>query len=132
MLARHQAEIGHELAWIGEPCEVADLRDQHHGIDQRDPPHGLQGVNNRALVPFREKAEYLFLDLLQAPFRIHDGIDVILKCDLLSGMFEGQCRKPSPVSHSPGRPTLVLAPVTQQKSLKMLARLRHHLSYDAA
>ncbi|WP_281015516.1 MULTISPECIES: hypothetical protein [unclassified Mesorhizobium] len=32
-------------------------------------------------VPFREQAEYLFLDLLQAPFRIHVGIDVVLKCD---------------------------------------------------
>ncbi|MEV8882321.1 MULTISPECIES: hypothetical protein [Mesorhizobium] len=27
---------------------------------------------------FRDRAEYLFLDLLQAPFRIHDGIDVVL------------------------------------------------------
>jgi hypothetical protein len=101
-------------------------------IDQRDPAHRLQGVNDRALVPFREKAEYLFFDPPQAPFRIHDGIDVVLKCDLLGGMFEGQGRKPSPVSHSPGRPRLVLAPVTQQKSLKMLARARHHLSHDAA
>ncbi|MER9566848.1 hypothetical protein, partial [Mesorhizobium sp. M0571] len=94
--------------------------------------HRLQGVNDRALVPFREQAEYLFLDLLQAPFRIHDGIDVILKSDLLRGMIEGQGRKPSPVSLSPGCPTLMLAPVTQQKSLKMLARSRHHLSHDAA
>ncbi|TIU11609.1 MAG: hypothetical protein E5W49_27985, partial [Mesorhizobium sp.] len=30
------------------------------------------------------------------------------------------------------RPALMLAPVTQQKSLKMLARSRHHLSHDAA
>lgn len=35
-------------------------------------------------------------------------------------------------SLSPSRPTLMLAPVTQQKSLKMLARSRHHLSHDAA
>ncbi|MBA1142474.1 hypothetical protein [Mesorhizobium neociceri] len=59
------------------------------------------------------------------------GIDIVLKCDLLRGMFEGQCRKPSLVSHSPGRPRLVLASVTQ-KSLKILARSRHHLAYDAA
>ena len=44
-------------------------------------------------VPFGEEAEYLFFDSLQAPFRIHDGIDIVLKCDLLdSGMFEGQSR----------------------------------------
>lgn len=36
------------------------------------------------------------------------------------------------VSHSPGRPTLVLMPVTQQKSPKTLSRSRHHLSHDAA
>jgi hypothetical protein len=40
--------------------------------------------------------------------------------------------KATPVSHSPGRPTLVLAPVAQQKSLKMLTRSRHHLAHDAA
>lgn len=60
------------------------------------------------------------------------AVDVVLKCDLLSGMFEGQYQKPSPVSHSPGRPTLVLMPVTQRKSLKMLTRSRHHLAHDAA
>jgi hypothetical protein len=39
-----------------------------------------------------KKAGYLFLDPLQAPFRIHNGIDIVLKCDLLSGMLEGQSR----------------------------------------
>ena len=28
--ARDQAEIGHELAWVREACEVAHFRDQHH------------------------------------------------------------------------------------------------------
>ena len=67
------------------------FRDQHHGIDQCDPPHRLQRVNNWAQIPFGKKAGYLFLDP-QAPFRIHDGIDIVLKRDLLSGVFEGQSR----------------------------------------
>jgi hypothetical protein len=29
---------------------------------------------------------------LKAPLRIHDGIDIVLKCDLLRWMFEGQSR----------------------------------------
>ena len=40
----------------------------------------------------RQRNRNLFLHALQAPFPIHDGIDIILKCDLLSGMFEGQSR----------------------------------------
>ena len=71
---------------------VADFRDQHHGIDQRDPPHRLQTVNNEPQIPVGEESEDLFLDSLEAPFRIHDGIDIVLKRDLLSGMFEGQSR----------------------------------------
>ena len=71
---------------------VADFRNQHHCIDQRDAPHRLQGINDGAEIPFGEKAEYLFLDALQAPFPIDDGVDIVLKGDLLSGMLEGQTR----------------------------------------
>jgi len=46
-LARNQAKIGHELAWVREACEVADFRDQHHGIDQAIPA-SLQRVNDGA------------------------------------------------------------------------------------
>jgi hypothetical protein len=42
--------------------------------------HRLQGVDNRAQSPFWEEAEYLFVDSLQTLFRIHDGIDIVLKC----------------------------------------------------
>ena len=131
-LARDQAEIGHKLARIGEAREVADFRDQHHGIDQRDPAHCLQGVDNWAQIPFGEQANYLFLDSLQAPFCVHDGVDIILKGDLLSRMLEGKGRQPSPVSHAPCRPTAVLAAVTQKKSLKVLTRARHDVPDDAA
>jgi hypothetical protein len=55
-------------------------------------PHHLQGVNDRAQIPFRQKAEDLFLDSLQAPFRIRDHIDIVLKHNPLSGIFEGQRR----------------------------------------
>jgi hypothetical protein len=85
-----QAEIGHELARVGEAGEVAEFRDQHNGIDQCDPPHHLQAVDNGAQSPFGEESEDLLLDSLQTLFRPHDGIDIVLKCDLLSGMFEGQ------------------------------------------
>ncbi|CDX42559.1 hypothetical protein MPLSOD_410015 [Mesorhizobium sp. SOD10] len=59
------------------------------------------------------------LDLPQAPFRIRDGIDVVLKSDLLSGVLKGQGRKPSRVGQPPSHLSLMLAPVTQQKTLKI-------------
>jgi hypothetical protein len=40
------------------------------GIYQCGPPHRLQRVNDWAQIPFGKKAGYLFLDPLQAPFRI--------------------------------------------------------------
>jgi len=52
----------------------------------------IEGVDNLAQSPFGEEAEDLFLDALQTPFRIHDGVDIVLKGDLLSRMFEGQSR----------------------------------------
>jgi hypothetical protein len=33
----------------------------------------------------------LLLNPLEPPFRIADGIDIILKGDLLGGMIEGEC-----------------------------------------
>ena len=91
-LAGDQAEIGHELARACKACEIANFSDQHHGCDQSDTPHRLQGVNNWAQIPFGKEIGYLLLDSLKAPLRIHDGIDIVLKCDLLRGMFEGQSR----------------------------------------
>ena len=82
------------MSWRGfeKLSEVVDFSDQHHGVDQRNTPHYLQGVNNWAQIPFGKETGYLLLDLLKAPLRIHDGIDIVLKCDLLRGMFEGQSR----------------------------------------
>src|SRR5271157_597578 len=68
------------------------LRRIHHGIDQGDPPHRLQAVDNGAQSPVGKEAEDLFLDSLESPLRIRDGVDIVLKGDLLSGMFEGQSR----------------------------------------
>ena len=79
-----------------------------------------------------KEAKYLFLDPFQAPFAIHDGVNVILKGDLLSGMFEGQSRQPPPVSHFPSRSAPVLTAMAQQKSLKMLTRACHDLPDRAA
>jgi len=81
-----------ELARVREACEIADFRNQNHGIDQRDPTHCLQGVDNWTKIPFGEQGDDLFLDTLQPPFRIHDGVDIVLKGDLLSRMLEGQGR----------------------------------------
>src|ERR1700730_13511413 len=52
LLARDQAEIGHELARVCKACEIAHFSDQHHGCDQSDTPHRLQGINNWAQIPF--------------------------------------------------------------------------------
>ena len=44
LLARDQAEIGHELARVCKACEIAHFSDPHHGCDQSDTPHRLQGI----------------------------------------------------------------------------------------
>jgi hypothetical protein len=60
-------------------------------IDQRDAAQSLQGLNNRTQAPIRQKQLDLLLNPLEPPFRIADGIDIILKGDLLGGMIEGEC-----------------------------------------
>jgi len=52
----------------------------------------LQAVDKGPQIPVGEESEDLLLDSLEAPFRIHDGVDIVLKRDLLGGMFEGQSR----------------------------------------
>src|SRR5277367_159254 len=50
MLRRHQTEIGHQLARIGETREVAQLGDERCRIDQSHAAHRLQRRHNRASV----------------------------------------------------------------------------------
>ena len=132
LLTGNQTEIGHELARIGKAREVADLRDQRHGIDRRNPPHGLQGVVNRVQAPVGKQARDLRLDPLQAPFGIPNGVYVVLEFDLLSGMVESQRRQPPPVGQAPSRPAFVFATMAQQEPLKMLTCSGDNLSDNAA
>src|SRR5665213_716766 len=42
MLGWHEAEIGHELAWVGEAREITEFGDERCSIDQRHAAHRLQ------------------------------------------------------------------------------------------
>ena len=44
-LARHQPEIGHELARRGKAAGIADLDRQRGGVDQGEAAQRLQGVD---------------------------------------------------------------------------------------
>lgn len=67
LLARDQAAKGHELAWIGEALKSPTSATSTTALISAMPRIACKASTHRALVPFREQAEYLFLDLLQAP-----------------------------------------------------------------
>ena len=86
LLARDQAEIGHQLARVCKACEIAHFSDQHHDCDRSDTPHRLP---NWAQIHSGSRPD-ICSSTQKAPLHVHDGIDVVLKCDLLRWMFEGQ------------------------------------------
>ncbi|ANN61038.1 hypothetical protein BAE39_00100 [Mesorhizobium loti] len=68
------------MSWRGfeKRVKFTDLRARHRALITAMPRIACKASTNGAL---------------QAPFRIHDGIDIVLKCDLLSGMVEGRSHR---------------------------------------
>lgn len=88
MLARHDAEICHEMTWRGEPREVTDLGDQRGRQDQTDPLERLDRGDDRMKRPFPGQFDNLVLELLLARLGLFDAIDKALESDLLPRMLE--------------------------------------------
>ena len=124
--ARHQAEIGHELARLGEATEVADLGGDGHGHDLADATHGLERSNDRRQRPARQQVRDLLGQSGHPPLRVLDGVDIVLQHDLLGWMREAQRRQPPSIGQGPGGPAGIDPAMPQQEALQMLARLAEH------
>src|SRR3954470_24308349 len=70
MFARHQAEIGHQLASIGEASKVADFGHHRDRNDESDPAHRLERRGDRRHRPGRHQ----LLDLPRQPVASAFGI----------------------------------------------------------
>src|ERR1700727_1595251 len=66
------------------------------------------------------------------PFRIGDGINVVLQHDLLCRVIKAHRRQPTSISLGPGPNAGIDPPVWQEKSTKVLARLGQHLHRRSA
>jgi hypothetical protein len=82
----HQAQVGHELAGVGEAGEVADIGDHGRRRDnQADPAHRLHALDHRRHRPGRQELLDLALQTREPCFRVLDRVDVVLEHDLLGG-----------------------------------------------
>ena len=101
MLRRRQAEIGHQLARIGETGKIAYFGSHGNGNDQSDAAHGLQSLHHRRHRPLRYKLFDLPGQPLNAIFGVGDGVDIVLQHDLLSGVIKTHRGQPTPVCQGP-------------------------------
>jgi hypothetical protein len=90
VLRSHQAQVGHQLARIGEPGEIADLRGDRHCDDQADPTHRLHGLDHRRDRPGRQQFLNLALQALEPCLGILHCWDLALQDDVLGGVVGAQ------------------------------------------
>src|SRR5579863_2776749 len=122
MLPWHQAEPSHELARVGEASEVADLRHQCDRREQCDAAQGLESLDNAVQGPTWQQDHHLLLQAIPARLSLLDGLDQLLKYDLLSGMVEPLFGKPSTMSARPMAPGWINASMPQQERQELLTR----------
>ena len=127
MLGWHQAQPGHQLARVGEAAEVPDLGCQHHGGQERDAAHCLQGRNDRRQRPARYQLPDLLNQAVAAPLGLFDRINLFLEHDLLGGMGEAEPGQPAPVGWRPCLTAREHSVVTQEEALELLPRPTHRL-----
>ena len=48
---RDQAQIGHELSWVGKAMDIAQLADRDHRGDELEAAEGHQRLHGRLEVP---------------------------------------------------------------------------------
>jgi hypothetical protein len=120
MFGRHQSEISHQLARIGEAREVAQFGDQGRRIDQRHAAHRLQRCDHRRQGPVRQQRR----DLRGQPIAPRRGrvdrLDVILEHEMVGRLLKAQTGEPPAMQLGPGG-TPVMPALTQQKPRELLA-----------
>lgn len=126
MLARHDAEICHEMTWRGEPREVTDLGDQRGRQDQTDTLQRLNRRDDRMKRPFPGQLGDLVLELLLARLGLQGACEEALEGDLLPRMLEASIGEPYAMAHAPGLGRIPLA-LLEEKHLHMRPGMAHIL-----
>ena len=85
VLRRDEAEVRHQLRGMREPSNVADLGDETHRRDKRDPAQRLERVDHRRPAPRGRQLPQLVGEPLDAAFRFVDRVAILLQRDVLRG-----------------------------------------------
>ena len=124
VFAGYQSHIAHQLPGPGEATEIAELGDQRCRGNEVEPTQGHQGVYHRAHPPLLHQLRQRLVEPFDTCMAFGDGLSVLDKSDVLSGMVEGERGKIALVSSSPGSLATVTSPMTQEHRLELLASLQ--------
>jgi hypothetical protein len=118
-----QPQIRHQLARIIKPAEVSDLSNHRDGDNESHALHRLDGFHDRRKAPAGQQVCDLAGEFFDPSLSIANGINIILKNDLLSRVIKAHSRQPAPVGDRPPLLSRINPSMTQQEPLEMLARL---------
>lgn len=97
VFAGHQAEVGHELARVGEAVEVLDLGGDGHGRDKLDTAHGLQSRDDGGQGPGLRRVAQTCLQPCDARGGLADRVQILPEGDLLGGVRQANIGQPTQV-----------------------------------
>ena len=89
-LARHQTEIGHQLARALEAAYIADLGHKGHRGQKRHPTQGLISLDHRRHRPGLDHLSDLLVQALQSRLGILDRLPVLAQDEILGRMLEDE------------------------------------------
>jgi len=123
VLRGDQAEVRHQLPRMGEPSNVADLRDEAHRRHKRDPAQGLQGLYHRRPTPCGRELPELVGEPLDAAFGFVDRVAVLLQRDVLEGETDTEIGQPAAIRARPTGASRVATILAEQERLQPMLRL---------
>jgi hypothetical protein len=122
VLARHEADEGHELARRFEAHEVLQLGDQSHRGNQLHAAHAHQRLHPRPKGPVRQRVAHRLLEPLNTSRGLGDRVQVFLEADLLRRVLHLRPGQPAQVRGGPAALARVGDAVAQQQRLEPVAR----------
>ena len=123
VLRGDQAEVRHQLARMREPANIADLRDETHRRDKRDPAQRLQRLDDRGPPPRGRELPELVGEALDTAFGFVDRVAVLLQRDVLQGEGETEVGQPPAIRSGPAGATRIAAVLPEQEGLQAMFRL---------
>ena len=103
VLGRNQAEIGHQLARIGEAGEVADFRNDRDRDDKSDAAHGLDGLDHGRHRPAWQQDPRSAGSGARPALRRRSPHGCSPAAHLLGGVIEANRRQPASIGERPAR-----------------------------